>query len=70
MLHSPAIVGSTRWVVSAVAVVVSEERGTISLIVEGGIEIGLDAIKLRAKLEKLLEPKKKESRWFRHGKKA
>lgn len=52
----------------AVAVVVSEERGDISLALEGEIEIGLDAIKLRNKLEKLLEPQKKESWWMRFGK--
>jgi diadenylate cyclase len=49
----------------AVAVVVSEERGAISLAVEGEIEVGLDAIKLRNKLERLLEPPKKESWWER-----
>jgi diadenylate cyclase len=38
----------------AVAVVVSEETGLISLVVEGQIERGLDADALRAKLRSLV----------------
>lgn len=49
----------------AIAIVISEEKGLISLAVDGEIEVGLDAIKLRNNLEKLLEPEKKESWWGR-----
>ncbi len=59
-----AAVGITEET-DAVAIVVSEERGVISLAVDGEIEVGLDAIKLRSKLEKLLEPPKKEAWWMR-----
>lgn len=40
----------------AVAVVVSEETGTISLAVEGQLERGLDGDSLRARLQELLAP--------------
>ena len=40
----------------AVAVVVSEETGTISVVREGEIERGFDGVSLRRRLEEILEP--------------
>jgi hypothetical protein len=41
-----------------VAIVVSEERGTVSLVVDGQIERGLEAAELRARLRTLVLGKK------------
>ena len=46
----------------SVAIVVSEETGVVSLVAEGGIERGLDADQLRARLRSLVVPGRSASR--------
>ena len=46
----------------SLAIVVSEETGTISLVADGGIERGLDVDQLRARLRSLVLQKKSTSR--------
>ena len=56
-----AAIGLTE-LLDAVAIVVSEETGKISVVVNGGITRDLDATDLRKVLGRLLEPRRKSTK--------
>ncbi len=46
----------------SIAIVVSEETGSVALVMDGAIERGLDAERLRARLKSLITVRRNERR--------